>query len=147
MATPTSTENREASASLTLKIIYAKALEIVDEEGIENASAQKIAVALGEAPWCFAVIARRLAIFSKVRLLCRFPPLLSRVLLSPFSCQAYRRKSRRAQLRMRAPRQPRSLNMAESQNPRRRSRRVPISRRSNRVSRNPMVLRCHTERP
>ena len=53
MATPTSTENREASASLTLKIIYAKALEIVDEEGVENASARKIAVVLGETPMVF----------------------------------------------------------------------------------------------
>lgn len=48
MATPTSTENREAFASLAPKIIYAKALEIVDEEGVENAFARKIAVALGE---------------------------------------------------------------------------------------------------
>lgn len=50
MATPTNTENSEASAPLTPEIIYAKALEIADEEGIENASARKIATALGKTP-------------------------------------------------------------------------------------------------
>ena len=50
MATPTSTKNGEASAPLTPEIIYAKALEIADEEGIENASARKIATALGKTP-------------------------------------------------------------------------------------------------
>ena len=50
MATVTSTENSEASAQLTPEIIYAKALEIADEEGIENASARKIAAALGKTP-------------------------------------------------------------------------------------------------
>ncbi len=50
MATVTSTENGEASAPLTPEIIYAKALEIADEEGIENASARKIAAALGKTP-------------------------------------------------------------------------------------------------
>ena len=50
MATVTSTENGEASAQLTPEIIYAKALEIADEEGIENASARKIAAALGKTP-------------------------------------------------------------------------------------------------
>lgn len=50
MVTPTSTESSEASAPLTPEIIYAKALEIADEEGIENASARKIAAALGKTP-------------------------------------------------------------------------------------------------
>ena len=50
MATVTSTENGEASAPLTPEIIYAKALEIADEEGIENASARKVAAALGKTP-------------------------------------------------------------------------------------------------
>ena len=40
MATLTNTENSEASAPLTPEIIYAKALEIADEEGIENACAK-----------------------------------------------------------------------------------------------------------
>ena len=50
MVTPTSTESSEASAPLTPEIIYAKALESADEEGIENASARKIAAALGKTP-------------------------------------------------------------------------------------------------
>lgn len=39
-----------AAVPLTREAVYAKALEIADEEGIENASVRKIAAALGKTP-------------------------------------------------------------------------------------------------
>ncbi len=51
MANTKSTRNSDdAAAPLTREIVYAKTLEIADEEGIENASVRKIAAALGKTP-------------------------------------------------------------------------------------------------
>ena len=51
MANIKSTRNSDdAAAPLTREIVYAKTLEIADEEGIENASVRKIAAALGKTP-------------------------------------------------------------------------------------------------
>ncbi len=50
MASKNESTAKDTTAPLTRELIFAKALEIADGEGIENASARKVAAALGKTP-------------------------------------------------------------------------------------------------